>query len=129
MKQISFLFLVLLMVICFADAGMSNEQMQQKMQQVQECFANIDQSQFQALEAKGREMESEIKKLCDAGKRDEAMKVGMEYGQEFSSSSEMKEIRKCSELMQGMMANMPTPYMPPEIDEDSEDGGHICDGM
>lgn len=108
---------------------MGNDQMQQQMQEVQKCFENIDQSQFHALEAKGREMESEIKKLCDSGKRDEAMKVGMKYGQELSSSPEMKEIRRCSQLMQGVMPNMPKPYMPPDTNEDGSDGGHICDGM
>ena len=133
MKLILTFFLVLLTSLSYANQEMSEEQMQQMMQQAQaaqECFAKIDPAKFEALEARGREMESEIQGLCTAGKRDEAMKTAMKYGKEFSSSDDMKEIRKCSELMQGMMANMPMPkpYMPPEVDEDSE-SEHICDGM
>ena len=128
MKLLLTIFLSLFTSICLADQSMSEEQMAQQAQAAQECFAKIDQSNFAALEAKGKEMESEIKALCAAGKRDEAMSTAMKYGKEFNASAEMKEIRKCSELMKGMMANMPTPYMPPDIDEDNEDR-HICDGM
>ena len=127
--KLTFIFLCLMLSIFFANVSMANEEMQQQMQEVQKCFESIDQSQFHVLEAKGKEMESEIKKLCAAGERDEAMKVGMKYGQELSSSPEMKEIRRCSQLMQKVMPNMPTPYMPPEANDDGSDGAHICDGM
>ena len=128
MKRI-LICLILFSALFVANQVMGNEQMQQQMKEVQRCFESIDQSQFHALEAKGKEMESEIKKLCAAGERDEAMKVGMKYGQELTSSPEMKEIRRCSKLMQKMMPNMPTPYMPPEANDEESDGVHICDGM
>ena len=113
--------------LSFADQSMNEEQMMQQAQAAQECFANIDQSYFAKLEARGMEMEKEIKALCDSGKRDKATKVAMKYGKEFSTSPEFQEIRKCSELMKGMMANMPMPMVPPEVGDENE--GHICDGM
>ena len=121
--------LLLILVLLYIPLSFANEAMnQEQMMAVQECFENIDQSSFTALESRGREMEQEISELCAAGKRDEAMKTGMKYGKEFNASPEYQEIRKCSELMQGMMANMPMPFVPPEVDEEN-DGGHICDDM
>ena len=73
-------------------------------------------------------MEKEIKALCDSGKRDEAMSVAMKYGKEFSESAEMKEMQKCGELMQEMMAGVQMPFMPAEPYEANDDE-HICDGM
>ena len=111
--------------------GMSEEQIQQMIlqtQAAQECFGEIDQSAFAELEAKGKKMEAEIKALCAEGKRDEAMSTAMKYGMEMQNDPQIKEMRKCGEMMQGMMDNMPQPYMPPSTD-DSEDGGHICDDM
>lgn len=111
--------------------GMSQEEMQQMMQQgaaAQKCFADIDQSAMQQLDAKGRQMEAEIKALCAEGKRDEAMSAAMKYGGEIRDDPQLQAIRKCSEMMQGMMAQMPKPYMPPEPGEDGK-GGHVCDDM
>ena len=110
--------------------GMDEQQMQQMMQQaeaMQKCFENIDPSAYENLEAKGKQMESDIKALCAAGKRDEAMSKAMKYGMEINNDPQLKEIRKCSEMMKGMMANMPQPYIPPTTDENSDE--HICDGM
>ena len=111
--------------------GLSEEQMQQMMQQagaMQECFKNVDQSALQGLEAKGRKMESEIEALCAAGKRDAAMRAAMQYSQEIQSDPQLQEMRKCSELMQGMAANMPIPYAPTIPDVKDKDR-HLCDQM
>ena len=128
MKLIITIILVCITSLSFADQEMSEEQMMQQAQAVEDCFAKIDQSSFAALEARGKEMEKEIKALCDSGKRDEAMSVAMKYGMEFSESAEMKEMQKCSELMQGMMAGMKMPLMTAKSYE-GNDNEHICDGM
>jgi hypothetical protein len=109
--------------------SMNEEQMQRMMQQAeaaQKCFANIDQSAMQDLQDSGQQMEAEIKALCAAGKRDEAMSRAMKYGKEMRDDPQLQEIRKCSEMMQGMMGQMPSPYMPPDTDEEA---GHVCDDM
>lgn len=113
-----------------AAPGMNEQQMQQMMldaQKAQACFSKFDKATFDEIEAKGRKMESEIKALCAAGKRDEAMSTAMKYGKQMHNDPKMKEIRKCSELMQGAMAAMPQPFMPPT--EEDREAGHICDDM
>ena len=105
---------------------MTEEQMQQMMegaQKMQECMAKIDQSAMDALAAKGEKMHAEIKKLCAAGKRDDAQKKAIAYGKEMSSSREMKAMQKCGDMAKQMMQQMPMG------DVGSADQGHICDGM
>jgi hypothetical protein len=114
-----------------AQPGMSDQQMQQMMLQAQEaqkCFSKLDQSTFQELEAKGKKMEAEVKTLCKAGKRDEAMSKVMKFSKQMHNDPKMKALRECGELMQGAMAGMPQPYMPPDLD-DQEEGGHVCDDI
>ncbi|MEW8028280.1 MAG: hypothetical protein AB2792_16260 [Candidatus Thiodiazotropha sp.] len=114
-----------------AAPGMSDQQMQQMMMQAQEaqkCFSKIDQSQMDELQAKGKKMEADIKALCAAGKRDEAMSAAMKYSKQMYNDPKMKEMRKCSEMMKDMMASMPQPHMPPTVEE-REKAGHICDDM
>ena len=127
------LFFLLLNLTHTASAqGMSEEQMQQMMQnaqKMQECFGNIDESAYKELEAKGRQMESEIKALCDAGKRDEAMTTAMKYGMEMQNDPQIQQMRKCGEMMKDMMAGMPQPYIPNMPTDDEEEMDHICDGM
>lgn len=118
--------LVSVTTVAFA---MSNEQMQQMMQQAQEaqkCFAQLDQSKFAEIEAKGRRMESEIRSLCQAGKRNEAMSSAMKFSREMHNDPHLEAVRKCGEMMQGAMAQMPQPFMPPTTDE-LERAGHVCD--
>ncbi len=139
MKSSQLNHLLFILMTLFASAnisnahaqGMSDAQMQQMMQQagaMQKCFENIDQSAIQGLEAKGRNMESKIRALCSAGKRDEAMRAAMKYSKEIHNDPQLKAIRKCSEMMQGMMANMPQPFTPP-IPDAKDKGRHLCDDM
>ena len=128
MKVLLTTYLMLFASLIFAESVMSEEQMMKQAEAVEECFSKIDPSTFERFAARGREMEKELEALCAAGKRDEAMSAAMKYGKEFSASQDLQEMRKCSELIQGMMANMPKTYMPPEIDEDGSNS-HICDDM
>jgi hypothetical protein len=110
-----------------AGGGMSEEQMQQMMEQaqkMQECMARIDQSGMDTLTAKAEAMEKEVKALCDAGKRDQAQKVAIQYGKEFNAAPEMQELQKCSEMAQGMIQQMPMT----DLQEDLENR-HVCDDM
>lgn len=107
---------------------MSEEQMQQMMKQAEEmqkCFGDIDQSAFKELEEKGRQMEAEVKALCQAGKKGEAMKTAMKFGKEISSSKEVQAMKKCGAMAEQMMAQIPMP----NISDESGSSGHICDGM
>ena len=111
------------------NAGMSEEQMQQLMknaQKMQECFAQMDQSAMQSLNAKGKKMRGEVKALCAAGKRDEAQNTAIKYGKEIANSREMEEMKKCGDMAKQMMQQMP---MNPGTDGDFSGIGHVCDGI
>lgn len=118
--------ILLLSVLCmplalFAqDEQMSEEQMQQMMEnagQMQDCMAQMDQEAMDAFAAKGEKVNAEIKKLCDAGKRDEAQNMAMDYGKEMASSKEMQAMQKCGMANQMAMTGQ------------GEKPGHVCDGM
>lgn len=128
-KTLSIIGCFTLFSVTTTVSAMSDEQMQQMMQQAQEaqkCFAKLDQSKFKGIENKGKKMESEIRSLCKAGKRDEAMSTAMIFSREIHNDPDLKALRECSEMMQGAMAQMPQPFMPPTTDE-LERAGHVCD--
>ena len=111
------------------DGQMSKEQMQQMMQhagKMQDCFANIDQSAMQAMAARARKTEAEIKALCKAGKRDQARDVAMSYAREANGSKEMQAMKKCGTMAQQMMKS--SPWMVSNNGTNAR-GGDICDGM
>ena len=102
------------------DEQMSEEQMQQMMEnagKMQDCMAKMDQNAMDTIAAKGEKVNAEIKKLCAAGKRDEAQKMAMDYGKEMASSREMQAMQQC-----GMAKQMP-------MAGQGEKPGHVCDGM
>ena len=127
MKKLLIFPLLLTPVVCLAQnyQGMNEEDMQKMMQQMekmQSCMEKVDTDRLKALEQKSRQMETEIKSLCDSGKRDEAQKKALSFGKEIANDRTMKTIQKCGEMMKDIM---------PEItfkglDKDSMDR-HICD--
>jgi hypothetical protein len=65
-----------------------------------------------------------MKRLCQAGKRDQAQAVAIKYGQEIANDQTMQTVRKCGEMAQGMfdMAKMGFPTEKELRDK------HVCDG-
>lgn len=132
-RQFTLKFLSLFALLIYADLlhsgqGMSEEEMQKMMelsQKMQECMARIDQSAMEAQAAKAEKMHNEMKALCDAGKRDKAQKLAIDYGKEVSQSKVMKEMQKCSEMAAGMMQQNP---MMQDMISDYENQ-HVCDGI
>lgn len=121
------IFAVLLLpCLARAGSGMDDEQMRQMMknaQKMQECMADIDPAVFSRIEAKSKEMQAKVKALCDAGKRNQASQASITYGRELSASSEMKALRKCGVLAQGMLQDIPG------VKQQLETAGeqHVCD--
>jgi len=70
-------------------------------------MANINQSVFKDMEAKGKKMETEVKELCKAGKRDKAQDIAMKFGKQMTSMPEMQAMKKCGEMAQGMIKELP----------------------
>jgi len=89
-------------------------------------------SQLQMLQQKATQIESDIKSLCDAGKRDAALKKAISFGKEMAKDPALAEMKKCGEMMEGMPMGM-TQGLTPEIEvieKDYNDASlHVCDGM
>jgi len=129
MRIISLLAAIALITPLFAQAqqpAISQEQMQKMMQQaeqMQACFAKIDQQALMAIGEKAKALESEVKTLCQAGKRSKAQQKAIEFGIKISKDKNIKTARECGEMMQGMLPKMDYP-----VSEDDFNGTHICDG-
>jgi hypothetical protein len=109
--------------------NMSEQDMQEMMQQaqkMQECMMNIDQEKLRGIEQRSKQFDAELKALCAEGKRDEAQAKAISYGMEMAKDPTLLEMRKCGEMYQGMVPNMP--YMGQYQEEDEERSSHqVCD--
>ena len=127
--KVRMLMMVLLCLPGWA-AAQNEEQMQRMMEQARQaqmCMEKVDRGALQAMADKAQAIEDEIKNLCAAGKRDEAQSTGMKYGLEMSRSPVAKEMRRCSEMMAGVMAGfggMGHSGLPSVEELESQ---HICD--
>ena len=127
MKKLTITLLFLIPVTSFAQnpMGMSEQDMQKMMQQMEEvqaCMAKIDQSELEVLERKAEIFEAEMKSLCASGKRDAAQQKAMVYTKEIVKSAAVQAAKKCSEKMKGMMQAMPM------MDQDKDYSSlHVCD--
>ncbi|MGR8935137.1 MAG: hypothetical protein ACU837_12220 [Gammaproteobacteria bacterium] len=131
MKQFGVIVMLCLPVAGFAQnpgAMMNQEQMQQMLQQLQgmqTCMQNIDQDEMRAFEQRAKQMEGEVRALCDAGKRDEATAKALAFGKEALNNKTMQEMRKCGEGMKSML-----PKIAVEAQDEAEGTAgkrHICD--
>jgi superfamily II RNA helicase len=100
------------------------ENMQKNLGQVQSCMADIDQKAMEDLQARTKEMEAEVKKLCAAGERDAAQRRAIEYGREIGSNAELQKMRRCGEGYNKMP--MPGQFFPKD-EEEQKTRKHICD--
>lgn len=130
MKKTALVFMLCLPIAAFAQqpGGMNEEQMQQMMQQMQHmqtCMANIDQAEMQAFQDRAKQMDEEMKALCAAGKRDEAVALAREFGKESAANKAMQEMKKCGEGMQHMLPNIVA-----KVDNSQNaKQRHICDAI
>ena len=127
-KKITVLFICIFMPLLShaQQPNMNQEQMQQMMQQaqqMQDCFAKVDQQALMAIGEKAKAMESEIKSLCQAGKRNEAQSTAIKFGLAMSQDENVAAARECGKMAQGMMPKMDFPTSEEEFKEQ-----HLCDG-
>lgn len=128
MKQAVVLLILLLPISVIAEnmGGMTDEKMQQMMQQaqgMQTCMQNIDQAEMQAFEQRAKQMSADAQALCASGKRDEAMQLAIAFGKETSGSKGMQAMKKCGEGMKNMIPKIATTA------QNGEPGRHICDEL
>lgn len=130
MKKITGFSLLLLPLVAVAQdmGGMDEAAMQRMMQQAQQmqnCMENIDQAEMDAFEQRAKQMDAEVKALCAAGKRDEAMARAMRFGKDAASNKAMQDMKKCGE---GMMRNLPKVAVgASSADGTGKPARHICD--
>ena len=99
-------------------------QMLLQAQKAQECMQKIDKSEMDRFEQEGTKMEAQIKRLCDSGKSAEAQEQAMAFSRKMMDSDAMQEIRQCTEMMRGMLPEMPFDNM-----EEKMANTNICDEM
>lgn len=125
-KLILMLILLPGLAVAQDNAGMPKDmtQMLLQAQKAQACMEGIDKSEMDKFEREGTQMEAKIKSLCNSGKRDEAQEQAIAYSREMIDSSAMQEIKKCTELMRGMLPDMPFDNL-----EEKMASTNICDEM
>jgi len=131
MKKLTITLLCLLPITSFAQnpMGMSEADMQKMMVQMQEaqaCMEKVDQSQLKALENKSKQFQADMKSLCASGKRGEAQDKAIAFSKEVMNDPAVKQVRKCSEKMKGMMQGM-TQNMPYMGEDKDYSNTHVCD--
>jgi hypothetical protein len=106
---------------------MPSPEMMQKLQAAQACMARIGEGPMQKLQAESQAMEQEVKVLCAAGKRDEAMQQVTAFGLKVAQSPEVKAMQECTKGMENFMPSpmVGTPFAPQL--EHKEKERHICD--
>ncbi len=128
MKVLAVVMFVLLPVCAVAQnfQNMNEEDMQKMMmqaQKVQACMEKIDQADLKAIEQRSNKFDAEIKALCAQGKRDKAQKKAIAFGREMAKNPVLLEMKRCGELMRGVMPDMPM------VEEYEESDTHVCDDI
>ncbi len=129
MKISSYFVMLLITFSVYAEnnIAMNQPQMQammQKAQEMQSCMQNVDESELQAFQQKAEKMGAEVKVLCTAGKRDEAQNKLIRYAKELNNDTTMQTLKKCGEIMQGIMSELP---MITQTRESVDSKSHVCD--
>jgi hypothetical protein len=111
--------------------GMNSADMQNMMQQMQKaqaCMEKIDQDEIQALEEKAKAIQADMKSLCAKGERDKAQQKAMSYAKDIMGNPTVKELQKCSKMMQGAMKGM-MPDMSLLSEDKDYTSKHVCDAL
>jgi hypothetical protein len=125
------LFLLFTPLTALAQQGMSQQEMEQMMAEVQKmqaCLQGIDQSALKKLEEEQKTFEKEIKAMCASGDRDQAQEKAISYTKDIMNSPEIVKMRKCTENLTGMAKQM-VPDMSFEALQKEFDKRHVCDEL
>ena len=105
------------------------QMIQQQMQEIQACMAKVDRDQVMQLELSSRQLKIEIESLCASGKRDEAQRKAIAFGEEVANHAALKQMIECNEKLAEI--SPARKQMMPKISFTGvdKDGGdrHICD--
>jgi hypothetical protein len=79
---------------------------------------------MEEFELRSRELDARVSSLCASGKRKEAQQEAMAYGQELARDPDIQKMTKCSQMMRGMMPEMPNMNQANVPDTSVR---HVCD--
>jgi len=122
MKLLSTLLLVSSLSCAQDITQMDQNQMQammQEMQKMQACMSKIDFSEFESLQTEATIIETELKKLCQAGKRDQAQNKAVAYAHKVMKMPALIQMQECSK--NSAMAELM------KINIDDFQTRHVCD--
>ena len=104
----------------FSDPA-AMQKMAAQAEAAQKCMKDIDQKKIDALQKRAEAAGREIERLCEAGKRDEALSKGLDLYREMSADPTVTKLRECTkdmaETMRQMMPNLPGANDEPEPTE------------
>lgn len=115
---------VLLLLVPLLAVAQAPENMLHNLQKMQTCLESVDQTEVRALEQRAQALQATIQSLCSNGQRDKAQQEAMAFGNEVATSKVVKQVAKCTKIMEGMIPEMPLL----DFDRDFSDY-NICDGQ
>ncbi|MEZ4331810.1 MAG: hypothetical protein R3F35_08640 [Myxococcota bacterium] len=102
------------------------QRMAAEAQAAQTCMKEIDRAKLDALEQRGRTASQEIERLCEAGKRDEALARALAVAREMRADPTVQKLRECTKGMAEMARNLPIARIPGVRDEPEPTERDIC---
>jgi len=127
-KVISIIILLMPVLVSAQDFSamdpMKMQAMMEKAKQMQVCMQNIDQVKMHEFQQRAKQMSEDVQALCSAGSRTEAMDRAMAFSADIASNTAMQQVKKCGEIMQGVVPDL---LGMAEAYQDDGSSQHICD--
>ena len=127
MKKLAVILLSLVPAGVIAQ-DMNQQDMMAQMQEMSTCMQSIDQEKLKNLGNVADKFESEMKALCQHGKRDEAQQKAIKFSQKMMDSPTVKELITCTEKIPASIREM-MPSMNTEDITKDYNNHHVCDEM
>lgn len=125
MKKLVVVLLSLLPAGVIAQ-DMNQQDMMAQMQEMSTCMQSIDQEKLKNLGNVADKFETEMKALCQHGKRDEAQEKAIKFSQKMMNSPTLKKLIKCTEKIPASMREMMPSMNTEDITKDYSNR-HVCD--
>jgi len=116
------------LAVLFGFSSLVSAQMPAGMQEAISCMESIDQSALEALGEEGEKFADDIKAMCKEGDESGARKAALGYMKEMENKEVLKQLKKCTEMMQKVMPGMAMPEMP-TAEMYAEEEGDVCDNI
>ncbi len=123
----------------YAGMGPADQQrMMMAVQKMKACMEGIPQQEMDELKRRGEAMHADLKRLCAAGRRRQALSKAMRYVREINALPALVKMQKCTAEFRkvmpggmpgGMGSAMGQPVFRPPVDEKGQGGADICSNL